>query len=272
MGIEEEKGFVFDLKKYAIHDGPGIRTTVFLKGCPLNCWWCHNPESQKLEPEPVTNKNKRRNMFSSHSGKDELIGREVSVNEIMTEIIKDRIFYDESGGGATFSGGEPLMQLDFLQALLTECKNEEIHTTVDTSGFASSDSFKRINDSVDLYLYDIKLMNDDEHKKYTGISNQIINENLKNLLEFGMNVRIRIPLIPGITDTDKNLSEIIEFISSQNGISNVDLLPYNEIGESKYNRLNIENKIGKKEKQSDEQMERLKNKFESSGYVVNIRG
>ena len=141
-----EKGFIFDIKKFAIHDGPGIRSTVFLKGCPLECWWCHNPEGQNLEPEKM-------------EGKD-IVGEEVTVDWVIKEIEKDRIFYDQSGGGVTFSGGEPLMQPEFLQQLVLECKKRGIHTTLDTSGYAPADVFIPFIDIVDLFLYDLKIIDE----------------------------------------------------------------------------------------------------------------
>ena len=150
-----EKGIVFDIKKYALHDGPGIRTTVFLKGCLLNCWWCHNPESHKLEPEEMnfSEDNNKNNSYLRRSSK--VIGKSMTVNEVLKEVEKDVIFYDESGGGVTFSGGEALVQHEFLLELLKESKKRGIHTTLDTSGYGEQEIFEKISKYVDLFLYDI---------------------------------------------------------------------------------------------------------------------
>ena len=166
-------GIIYDLKKYAIHDGPGIRTTVFLKGCPLDCWWCHNPESRKNEPQSSGKKNLHKNLALLNSDKN-LIGIKVTTNEVMHEIRKDVLFYDESGGGVTFSGGEPLQQTDFLKMLLAECKAEHIHTVVDTSGYVEYKYFEEIRSLTDLFLYDLKFIDDALHLKYTGVSNRLM--------------------------------------------------------------------------------------------------
>lgn len=266
------KGIIFDLKKYAIHDGPGIRTTVFFKGCPLRCWWCHNPESQKLAAETIVTTNRRKCLNLSYSETKEVVGREVSVDEVMQEIEKDVLFYDQSGGGVTVSGGEPLVQPDFLDALLTECIRQNIHTAVDTSGFATWDVFERICDKVRLFLYDLKLMDDEEHKKYTNVSNKRILENLRELGKRRANVIARIPIIPGITDSDKNLLELAIFLSSLKSIKEVNLLPYNRLGEKKYKRLNKLNKAEHLQVQSSQRMNELKSKFDSFRLNVKIGG
>ena len=262
-------GNVFNIQKYSIHDGPGIRTTVFFKGCPLNCWWCHNPESQSFIPElifykdkcihcetcfkicpsgaikmkeeiPVTDRD-----ICTLCGKcvsqcptqaREMIGRKVTTREVMKEIEKDIMFYRESGGGVTFSGGEPLAQDDFLEELLHCCKDREIHTTLDTSGYATWQVLDKIRDRVDLFLYDVKIMDNKKHKKYTGVSNKIILENLKKLSLLNENIFVRIPVIPGINDDEQNIKSIGEFLSPLK-IKQVELLPYHNIGSEKYKRL-----------------------------------
>ena len=182
------KGIIFDIKHYAIHDGPGIRTTVFLKGCAASCWWCHNPESQCLEIE----KTARTNTFDGICvEEEEIVGNLMTVEEVMHEIMKDKVFYDESGGGATFSGGEPLIQPDFLKAVLKHCRNRGIHTTLDTTGYASWETFKSIIPNVDLFLYDIKFVDDSQHQKYTGVSNASILYNLKNLVRHKKKIILR---------------------------------------------------------------------------------
>ncbi len=263
------KGIIFDLKKFAVHDGPGIRTTVFFKGCPMRCWWCHNPESQNLAPVKMVKTN---NGNASCIESEEIIGREVMVDEIMQEIEKDLIFYDQSGGGVTFSGGEPLMQPEFLNALLTECKQKEIHTAVDTSGFVPWEIVEMNYAKVDLFLYDLKIIDDRAHQKYTDVSNQQIKENLNKLTWQHANICIRIPVIPGITDTDVNLSQLAKFILSLNNIKMVNLLPYNSLGKNKYTKLNLSNKSENLQVQSDQEMNTLKKKFSSFGLEVKIGG
>jgi len=266
------KGIVFDIKKYSIHDGPGIRTTVFLKGCPLKCWWCQNPESQKLEPEIIKKINRRKHLDLSYSETIERIGREISVQEIIAEIERDLVFYDQSGGGVTFSGGEPLMQPDFLYELLLECRKREIHTALDTSGYASSEVISKISEKVDLFLYDLKLMDEKEHIKYTGVSNKPILENLKGLSEENRKIIIRIPVIPGITDTDRNINQITEFVLSVNNVKEIDLLPYNHLGDSKYTRFNIPNRMAGLKLSPSNTIEKIKEKFENKNFKVKIGG
>lgn len=266
------KGLVFDIKRYAIHDGPGIRTTVFLKGCPLNCWWCHNPESCVLAPEKMPDALNRACWDLPNRQEKDLLGREVSENEIMPVIEKDVAYFDESGGGVTFSGGEPLMQPDFLFALLSRCKEREIHTAIDTSGYADWKIFKKILPLTDLFLYDLKLMDDELHLRYTGVSNKIILSNLKNLSRMKKNSIIRVPAIPGITDTPENLNSVIHFIRSLGNIQRVDLLPYNPIGEEKYRRFQKKFQLGNLTTQSENEMQSLKRRFELSGFQTTIGG
>ncbi len=265
-------GIVFDLKKYAVHDGPGIRTTIFFKGCPLSCVWCHNPESQKLSPETIIKINRNKLLKLSYSETRDTIGREVTVSELMTEIEKDIMFYDESCGGITISGGEPLMQPEFLLELLKQCKAKEIHTAVDTSGYASKETFNKISDYVDLFLFDLKIMDENEHLKYTGVSNKLILENLLYLTQKSKNVRIRIPLIPGITDTKKNLNQIIEFISPLKSISGVDLLPYNELSENKYKKRSKRFDLINLKTQPEFTINMIKEIFQPLGCEISIRG
>lgn len=260
-------GIIFDLKKYAIHDGPGIRTTVFLKGCPLDCWWCHNPESRHPKPEkPAGGKmQKRSSLLKSAHG---IVGKTVTPDEVLHEVEKDTIFYDESGGGATFSGGEPLVQIEFLQALLEGCKQRGIHTAVDTSGYAPPELFDRVYDSVDLFLYDLKLIDDESHKKYTGVSNHLILDNLKRLAARGAKVLPRIPLIPGITDTGENLSRILFLLRSLDSISRIDLLPYNRIGEGKYEMMGMPKRMPRLQAHPADVLNRIKSVFTSAGFTV----
>ncbi len=268
----EIRGIVFDIKRYAVHDGPGIRTTVFFKGCPLRCLWCHNPESQKLAPEAAENITRKKFLNYSDSSNENFIGTEFTVSELMKEIEKDVIFYDESGGGITISGGEPLMQPEFLYGLLKECKAKDIHTAVDTSGYASQGIFNKIYDYVDLFLFDLKIIDEKEHLKYVGVPNKLILSNLINLNQKGKKVRIRVPLIPGITDSEKNLNQIIETISNLKTISNIDLLPYNEMSEGKYSRFKKQFELKNLKTQPEVTINRIKKSFEPLGCEISIRG
>jgi len=265
-----KKGLIFDIKRYALHDGPGIRTTVFLKGCAANCWWCHNPESQALEIE----KSIRINRFDQRLfEEEEIIGKEMSVDELMIEISKDLVFYDESGGGVTFSGGEPLMQPNFLREILMRCKETGLTTALDTTGHAPEDVFKSIIDFVDLFLYDIKFIDDRLHQKYAGVSNINILSNLRTLVNHKKSTILRLPVIPGITDQKKNIDEILQFVLNLNrGEIEIDLLPYHKIARHKYEKLNKEYLMGDTKVPSADAMIRLKKKLEVAGLKVTIGG
>lgn len=265
-------GVIFDLRRYTVHDGPGIRTTVFFKGCPLRCRWCHNPESMNPAIETLLTINHRRCPAPSAAENRGTIGREVSVDEVLREIEKDTIFYDQSGGGATFSGGEPLMQADFLLALLSACAEREIHRALDTCGYASWATFEKILPRVNLILYDLKLMDDAEHLRYTGVSNTPILNNLEKLAETGVPIFLRIPLIPGVTDTEKNLEQIAGFIRPLKNIQRVDPLPYNLLSEDKNQRFGFPNRLEHLEVQSAEELSRVEDRFVSMGYNVKIGG
>ena len=266
------KGIIFDIKKYSIHDGPGIRTTVFLKGCPLRCWWCQNPESQNADPDVIVKETFKREYYTRVSDNRYAIGKEVDVKTVIKEIEKDLIFYDESGGGVTFSGGEPLMQPDFLSELLQECRTLDLHTAVDTTGYAAAEIVENIADMTDLFLYDLKIINNALHEKYTGVPVKLVLDNLSFLAAEGKNVLVRIPVIPGITDTDENISDIIEFLDSLKNFADIDLLPFNHFGFSKYNRLGIENKMADVKQLKAEDVETLKKHFQTRGFNVSIGG
>ncbi len=270
--IMEVTGVIFDVKRFAVHDGPGIRTTVFFKGCPLRCRWCHNPESQRLRPEPMAGAGRRYCGFVGADGDPNVVGRAVTVEAVMREVEKDVVFYDESGGGVTFSGGEPLQQPHFLRALLEACRERAIHTVVDTSGFAPWPHLASIVELVDLFLFDLKMMDEEAHREYTGVSNRLIQENLRRLLDLGARVVLRVPLIPGITDTEANLAHLTPFIAGLPGVEAVHLLPYNPIGEDKYERLHKANPLGRLQTQPDDALAAISARFSSLSTDVKIGG
>jgi len=267
------KGLIFDIRRFTVHDGPGIRTTVFFKGCPLNCWWCHNPESHSCYPEESL---KTLNLDGKKFSLKEMIGQWMSVDAVMNELRMDRIFYSESSGGVTFSGGEPMMQPEFLLELLKECKANSLHTTIDTSGYADQEIIEKIHPYTDLFLYDLKLMDDTDHIRYTGVSNKPILENLMYLISEGKQVVIRIPVIPGITDTAQNIREIKEFLSNpmKERISasqlKISLLPYHSIAKNKYTRFHIDYKTKNLKDLTKESLIPLKKEFEAEGFIVKI--
>ncbi len=264
-------GYIFDIKKYSINDGPGIRTTIFFKGCPLNCWWCHNPESQKIEPEEFEGCTFRWNLSYEGNNKN-IVGKKISVADVMKEIEKDIPFYEESKGGVTFSGGEPLLQIDFLIKLLKECNKKGISTAVDTSGYSEWENFKKIYELVDLFLFDLKIVNEQKHIEYTGVSNKLIHDNLKHLTELGNKVTIRIPVIPSVTDTKDNLEELVNFISSLKKIKGISLLPFHKTAYSKYNKMRKQNKIPDLEPLTNDEMNKIKDRFSLTDKPVIIEG
>ena len=265
------KGLIFNIKRYAIHDGPGIRVTFFMKGCPLGCWWCHNPEgiSPKLqEVERVDRIGEKQFTIT------EKVGKYYTAEELMQIVQEDMVFIEESGGGVTFSGGEPLMQAGFLVEALKVFQRGGIHTTVDTSGHAQRSIFDKIIPLTDLFLFDIKHLDPEKHMQYTGVSNEIILDNYKYILEKGKNVIIRIPIIPGFNDDREQLNAFRDFVASQPGakIQRVDLLPYHRIGSSKYRKFKLEYKMQNTEQPSTERMRELKAFFAGSGINIKIGG
>ncbi len=260
----------FDIKRFAVHDGPGIRTTVFLKGCPLRCWWCHNPESQAKEPFTIDIERKVNG--KSVAGK-KTYGEQVESADLMATILRDRHFYEESGGGVTFSGGEPLMQLNELDELLKTSKLNGLHTAVDTSGFAKREQFERIVDTTDLFLYDLKHMDPELHKKYTGVDNVLIHANADFLLERGANIIFRIPVIPEVNTSVEEVARMIGFLKERKEhLNEVHLLPYHRIAENKYFRLRMKQPLQKLKEPDQPFMEQLKIEFEKSGLEVVIGG
>lgn len=299
-------GIVFDIKRYAIHDGPGIRTTVFLKGCPLRCKWCHNPEGQNPEPDLLFRASKcikdcvlclkacspralsrARQCILINRKKCslcgdcarvcsaealEMSGKTMSTQDVLEEIEKDRVFFEESNGGVTFSGGEPLLQPDFLDALLEECRERGIHTAVDTCGSVPFEAIDKVLDKVGLFLFDVKMMDSKKHKEATGIPNELILDNLKRLSTKGSRIKVRIPLIPGLNDTTENIRETAEFLSSFQGITDVSLLPYHRAGIQKYRNLNRPHKMKKTQPSSSEKINQIKKQLEDYGFAVKTGG
>ena len=251
------KGLIFDIERNSYVDGPGIRTTVFFKGCNLKCAWCHNPESQDFRPQMLFYRDKCKGCgkcaqvcptpknctfcgkctFFCPADAREVCGKEYTVDEVFAQIIKDQAYYDNSGGGVTFSGGECMLQIDFLQALLKKCKENNIHTAVDTAGHVPFESFEKILPYTDLFLYDVKLFDGEKHKKYVGVGNERILENLKKLLEVGANIWIRIPVIAEINDRLEEMQAIKNFLTTWGDPEKVELLPYHAMGEHKYSAI-----------------------------------
>ena len=251
---------IFDIQRNSFVDGPGIRTTVFFKGCNLKCKWCHNPESQNFEKQMMIYKNKCTGCGKCASvcphhlsscefcGKCEILcpndarkvcGKEYTPEEVLKEVIKDKTFYETSNGGVTFSGGECMLQADFLCETLKLCKENGIHTAIDTAGCVSWEHFEKIMPYADLFLYDVKCFDEQKHKEYTGVSNKLILENLKKISDTtNKDIIIRIPVIHGVNDDEKEMGMIAEFLKGIRYTS-VDLLPYHKMGEHKYDALDM---------------------------------
>jgi pyruvate formate lyase activating enzyme len=267
-------GNIFAIKRYAIHDGPNIRTTIFLKGCPLKCWWCHNPEGMDSTLSLIWNKEKcigcgdclngcpTQSLSMAGEGivrndatcegchecvsicpalAHEAVGWKASVDEIIKEIKKDTPFYDESGGGVTFSGGEPLMQSAFLLELLRECGRLGVHRAVDTSAFAETDLLLKVAEHCELFLVDLKHMDSEKHRLYTGVPNELIRKNICELVQRGHALHIRIPLIEGVNNDEENMRLSGEFLAGLLNPPGVDLLPYHSTAGSKYTKMGREN-------------------------------
>ncbi|HLN19646.1 MAG TPA: glycyl-radical enzyme activating protein [Bacteroidales bacterium] len=265
------KGSVFNIRRYSVHDGPGIRVTIFMKGCPLNCLWCHNPEGISPCDEEI--------MMVRKVGNYEFIeketsGRSCSIDDILNVIRRERVFIDKSCGGITFSGGEPLLQHDFLLDALKACRHEGVHTAVDTSGYTRQEVLESIMPYTDLFLYDIKHLDDAKHMEITGVSNELIISNYRFLAENSNNMFIRIPIVPGFNDQPEYLEELRSFIikSHYSRISKICLLPFHRTGESKYRKLGLKYRMNGIETPTAERMKELQSFFSATGLKVKIGG
>jgi pyruvate formate lyase activating enzyme len=296
-------GTIFHIERFAVHDGPGIRTTVFLKGCPMRCWWCHSPESQSTVPEPflrgdrcihcgtcldaceqgavaeidgeVTTLRARCAVCGEcaracPSGAREIVGREVTVEDLLADVARDTAFFDRSGGGVTFSGGEPLMQAGFLDEAIRGCRRLGIHTAVETAGYAPWPAVE-VAATADLVLFDLKFRDEARHWHYTGVSNRPILENLVRLAAAIDAVRVRIPLVPGVNDDEAELDGMGGFLATTS-IREVDLLPYHTAGLAKYRRLGRDAPLPDVAAPSPEALEAACRRLQGFGLSVHVGG
>lgn len=299
------QGLIFDIKPYSINDGPGIRVTLFLKGCPLDCLWCHNPESKSPYVQKMYSKKKcigceacveecpENALTLTEDGivtntdlctlcgicadvcpslAIEMSGQKVSVDDIMVRVRKEIRMLDESEGGVTISGGEPTMQSEFLIEILDALGREGLHRTVDTTGMTSTAKLLEIAKRTDLFLYDMKSMDTDVHKKFTGVANGKILENLKILAESGANIIIRIPLIDGVNSDEKNINATAEYLASLPGDIPVNLLPYHDIARMKHEKLEQDYVQGGLKEPSKGDIARVIKQFADKGIVATVGG
>ena len=253
MNDLDVKGRIFDIQRYSIHDGLGIRTIVFLKGCVLRCKWCCNPESQSREIETMT-----------VLGEEKQVGRDVTVSEVMDTVEKDRQYYRRSGGGLTLSGGESLLQPEFALGLLREAKRRGINTAIESMGCAKFETIQMLLPYIDTYLYDIKHTNPSKHEKFTGKRNELMLENARKIAESGQTrLVIRVPVIPTFNETAEEIADIARFADKLPGVTEIHLLPYHKFGEGKYEGLKRPYPMGDTPTLSDEHMDMLKKRVES---------
>jgi pyruvate formate lyase activating enzyme len=294
-------GLVFNIQRFSVQDGPGIRTTVFLKGCPLDCWWCHNPESQSSRPQVLIAANRcircgqclqvcpnpSTETLSGPvvsdacsrcgacvdvcpTGARQMIGRQLNVAQVLTEVQKDRVFHEDSGGGVTISGGEPLVQAEFVQQILGACREHGIHSALDTCGYGPQDRLLAVAGLADLVLYDVKFIDDQKHVRYTGVSNQRILENLRALARTKRVVWLRLPVIPGINDTDSDVDQLIRFAGDVGHFQKVSLLPYHNTAAEKFRRLGREYQLNAVEPPTPSHLRLIAQRFSDCGFDVSI--
>lgn len=300
----DKKGVIFNIQRFSLHDGPGIRTIVFLKGCPLRCKWCCNPESQNIEKQIMFVKSnciecfrclevcptgaiqliKEKKLFKEkciacgkcvevcQANAMQMVGKEISVKEVLEEIKKDEIYYKYSNGGLTLSGGEALFQPEFAVELLKACKSYGFNTSIETTAFVSTDVIKQVIPFVDLVLLDLKMMNSELHKEYTGQNNEIIMKNAQYIASMGKQLIIRIPVIPEINDTYENVADTILFIKQLENVNEVHILPYHRLGVNKYDYLGYKYALGDKSISDGEKIKRLQAMVESNGLICKIGG
>lgn len=255
------KGRIFDIQRFSVHDGPGVRTIVFLKGCALRCRWCCNPESQEYAMQEMV-----------QDGKPKPVGRDVTVAEVLAQVKRDAVYYRRSGGGVTLSGGECLCQPDFTYALLKSFKKNSFTTAIESTACASYDVIERILPYLDVYLMDIKHMNPQKHKEYTSRSNELMLENAKKIAKAAKRLIIRVPVIPGFNDTEEEISDIAGFAKGLETVQEIHLLPYHSYGSGKYAALGREYGMEGIVPPAAEHMERLKQAAERSGLRCQIGG
>lgn len=261
MSIYDTVGRIFNIQRFSIHDGPGIRTIVFLKGCFLRCAWCCNPESQSREVETMLEK-----------GREKTVGQDVTVGEIMPEILSDMPYYRRSSGGVTLSGGEILAQKDFARDLLRACKENGLHTAVESTALAPFEVIEELLPYIDLFLMDIKHTDTKKHKEYTGVPCELIKENARKIAESGTELIIRTPVVPSFNDTKDEIAEIAKFAASLPGVKEHHLLPYHRLGSDKYSGLGRRYSLSEIEPPSREKMQYLLSVAQSYGLKCQIGG
>ena len=262
MDDQTVKGRIFDIQRFSVHDGPGIRTIVFFKGCALRCQWCCNPESQESKVQ----------IMHMDDGKSKEVGKDVTVAEVMETVRKDMPYYRRSGGGVTLSGGEALLQPEFAEALLRESVRSGINTAIESTAFTHFSVIERLLPFLDLYLLDIKHINNEKHKQFTAQPNLRILENAKKLDEYAKHLIIRVPVIPTFNATKEEIGEIAAFVSKLKNTNEIHLLPYHKFGTDKYRWLGRPYTLPDIEPPTDEEMQALKTVVEQYGLKCQIGG